>query len=103
MQRTLSYNPVTKMRQEFHVEAHDPDTATIHTTQDVTEALEHTKSQMAMVDARTPWGEADKVAEIPLVVYQDLMKRGIVEDDKKFRRWLNDRDNIHFRTRPGKI
>lgn len=44
-----------------------------------------------------------RVAEIPLVVVHDLMRRGIWRDEKKMRQWLNDRDNRAFRTSGGRV
>jgi hypothetical protein len=43
------------------------------------------------------------VASIPLPLYFDLKAKGIIDDQKKFKEWLNDSDNRHFRMRPGKI
>jgi hypothetical protein len=36
-------------------------------------------------------------------VYYDLKRRGIADDPKKFKQWLNDRDNRVFRTRAGTL
>ena len=30
-------------------------------------------------------------------------KKGIADDNKKMKAWLNDRDNVLFRTRPGRV
>lgn len=43
------------------------------------------------------------VAQLPLVVYFDLQKRGILDDPKKFDAWLNDSDNRFFRVWTGKL
>lgn len=50
----------------------------------------------------------NKVASIPLVVFQELEKQGItrgfnVLDMPRFKAWLNNPDNQAFRTRIGKI
>ena len=44
-----------------------------------------------------------RVASIPLVLYLDLRKRGILRDPHRFRAWLNDPDNRFFRTAPGRV
>ena len=43
------------------------------------------------------------VASIPMVLYMQLHKEGIVQDEERLRAWINDSDNSAFRTRPGKI
>jgi len=43
------------------------------------------------------------VASIPLNVYYDLKQKGIIDDAKAFKRWLNDSENRFFRTKPGKV
>lgn len=48
-------------------------------------------------------GEMVKVATIPLTVLMDLQQKGITRDPKAFAKWLNDRDNLVFRTHGGKV
>jgi hypothetical protein len=33
----------------------------------------------------------------------DLKQKGIVNDPKRLRKWLNDRDNALFRTKLGRV
>jgi hypothetical protein len=54
-------------------------------------------------DERTRWGDVNLVAQIPLSIYFDLKAKGIVDDEVRLRKWLDDRDNLVFRTRPGKL
>lgn len=49
------------------------------------------------------WGDMKHVASIPLTVYWDLVQKGVTRDQKDFSKWLNDPDNRHFRTFPGKV
>ena len=53
------------------------------------------------------WGDGfdhrTKIASIPLSIYMDLKKRGVLRDPVAFKRWLNDGDNAAFRTRPGTV
>lgn len=44
-----------------------------------------------------------RVASIPLSLYFELSEKGILEDQKKMKAWLNDRDNMYFRTKAGRI
>jgi len=43
------------------------------------------------------------VASIPLSIYYDLKRQGIVDDPVRLKRWLNDSDNKYFRTRGGVV
>jgi hypothetical protein len=50
----------------------------------------------------------NKIASVPLVVIDDLNKKGImrgfhVVDQARFKEWLNNPDNRAFRTRPGRV
>jgi len=77
---------------------------TISSKQDVSGIVDANKSVFAGVDERASWkGEWHHVASIPLTVYYDLKKQGILDDQAALKRWLNDRDNQYFRVRPGKV
>lgn len=80
--------------------------------QDVAPNVEHNRQQYNDTDIfkrlkSFMW----PVASIPVNVYMDLMRQGIVRfeggrrvvDEVKLRRWLNDPDNRHFRTTPGTV
>ena len=43
-------------------------------------------------------GEWHQIASIPLIVVEQLMKEGIWDNTERLHKWLNDRDNIMFRT-----
>ena len=49
------------------------------------------------------FGDMAKVASIPLPLFYDLKRRGIIDDRKKLMAWLRDPDNRFFLTRSGKI
>lgn len=83
----------------------------IQTVQDVSGIVEANKKEFNSYDERAKWSDnpyGNKVASIPLTVIDDLNKQGIMRgfhilDEKRFRHWLNQRDNQAFRTRPGVI
>ncbi|WP_043285644.1 hypothetical protein [Paraburkholderia oxyphila] len=80
------------------------DTATIENRQNHDPLLEHTKGQYNAVDERARWGDGmHKVASIPIIIYQELKMKGIIDDPVAFKKWLNDPENRFFRTRPGKV
>lgn len=80
------------------------DTATIESVQDHGLIVESNKDNFNAVDERTKWGDGMvKVASIPLVILEDLQRKGITKNPIAFRKWLNDPENRFFRTRPGKV
>ncbi len=107
MKRLWDYNPVTGVKQWFHMED-DADSFTIQTEQPVDDLIDANKAQFnEFSSGRDTWGDGidrrTKVASIPMNVYQDLKTRGILKDQAAFKRWLNDPDNAVFRTRPGVV
>ena len=99
--RLFSHDPVTGLTRWWR---HNPldDTAYIETVQDVTDTLDANKAQYN--DAERGWkGDMHKIADIPMPVYFDLKQRGILDDQERMAAWLNDPDNLHFRTKPGKV
>lgn len=100
MKRILSENPEFGTKTIFHS---TPDAIHIEKVQDVTDIVEDAKSVFNSTDERARWGEWQRVASIPLAVYHDLKAKGIADDPKAMKKWLNDRDNQAFRTRPGAV
>lgn len=80
-------------------------------TQDIGAILEANKADYNETDKNTKWSDgqlSNRVARIPLTVFQDLEKQGItrgftVIDMKRFKEWLNNPDNQVFRTRAGRV
>jgi hypothetical protein len=106
MKRNLSFDPMSGISTDFSYEAGETladDHFVISSSQDVTKIIEANKRSEVEVDSRHKWGEFSKVASIPLSIYYDLKKQGIIDDKKRFKRWLNDSDNKFFRTRGGTI
>ncbi len=83
----------------------------IETRQDISDILEQNKKEYNSYDERARWSDnlfGNKVASIPMTVIDDLNKQGIMRgfavlDEKRFRAWLNERDNRVFRTRTGVV
>lgn len=106
--RLFSHDPTTGIKKWFRYHEassgnESEDSFSIETTQDVTDIVEHSKSCYNSIDERARWGDGAHVASIPISVWQDLKKKGIADNDAAFKRWLNDRDNRVFRTRPGRV
>jgi hypothetical protein len=100
--RLFSVTPEDAAWETFHYDPAD-DTFAIVSKQDVTELAERNKRLFNAAERSTPHGEFAHYASIPGNVYADLVKRGIANDEKAFKAWLEDPDNRVFRTRPGKI
>ncbi len=104
--RLLDADPLTGIVELFH---YDTDTGgfSIERRQDVSPILEVNKALFN--DAPLRFGEWSHIASIPAVIMEQLAKDGIMTtggkllDPVRFRRWLNDRDNRLFRTRPGVV
>ncbi len=97
--RLFGRDPLTGITQYWHVKENGE--YVIETQQDVTAIAEANKRQYN--DTPDRYRDVNKVASIPLNVYYDLKRRGIADDPKKFKQWLNDRDNQVFRTRAGTL
>ena len=106
IKRNLSNDPTTGIKSDFVYEAGETlkdDKITIATSQDVTAIVEANKRARNEMDRHQKHGEWSKVASIPLSVLYDLKARGIADDPKKMKAWLNDPDNRAFRTRDARI
>lgn len=79
----------------------------VETRQDISGILELNKT--IANDNTGKWGEFTHVAHIPLTIVMELAKQGIMTpagrilDDKKYRAWLNDPSNSHFRVKHGRV
>jgi len=100
--RLFDIDPLTGSKRYF---SYDDETeeCTIETEHDITNIVELNKQRYNNVDEKARWGDGQLVASIPLPLYFDLKAKGIIDDQKRFKEWLNDGDNRHFRMRPGKI
>lgn len=79
----------------------DDDDAIIVKEQDVTGIVESNKAAFDAAPKR--WGDMTHVGRIPLTVYYELERKGILQDQQELVKWLNDPANAMWRTRPGTI
>jgi len=102
MKIQVSENQLIGQKQYWHED--DDGNVTIQTSQDVSDVIEENKRQFNQVDERANWsGEWHKVGSIPMSIFFDLKRRGILDDQVAMKKWMNDPDNRLFRTRPGKV
>jgi len=98
----LTWDPHTKTREDWHEDADG--NVVLHRVQEVQDVIDVNKRRFNDHDERTPFkGEMVKVGSIPLVIYEQLRREGILQDQKRLKAWLNDPANRAFRTRPGKV
>ena len=98
--RIFDTDPLTGITRYWHLKENGE--YVIETVQKLDVDESNTRARNA-TDKRTKWGEMARVASIPLSVYYDLKRQGIVDDQKAFKKWLNDPDNRVFRTREGTV
>jgi len=99
--RLLSSNSITKTWNTFHDLGNGE--FVIDSKSDVSDVIEMNKSSMAVSNGRDRWGDGQIVATIPNIIYWDLVRRGIMDDEKALRKWLNDPANSAFRRRSGRV
>lgn len=101
--REFSYDPHTGIRTWFHYDD-EKDSYTLEKVQDAAPILE----QNLLLRNASPenWdgdGHGVRVAQIPLHIWSELKEKGVIDDPKRLRAWLNDRDNGYYRTRGGRV
>lgn len=99
--RVFDTDPLTGITRYWHVKSDGE--FVIETQQQVSDIAEANKRSFADTDTKAKYGDMAKVASIPLNVYYELKRQGIVDDPKAMKKWLNDPDNRVFRTRGGTV
>ena len=87
----------------------DKDEITVKQEQDVSALIEQNKKEYNNADSK--WSDelfGNKVASIPFTAINKLNKEGIMKgftvlDQKRFFAWLNNPENLFFRTKPGQL
>lgn len=100
--RLLDFDPILGITEKYYEQ---DGKWIVARDQDATSLIEANLQKRNSVDERARFkSEAfNRVASIPMVVLEELRRKGILNDKKAFRKWLNDRDNLAFRTRPGRV
>jgi hypothetical protein len=95
------YDPATGKTVLFHYE--DNGRVTLETLQDVEPILNDAQRDFNSIDERARWGEFQKIGTIPMPLYMQMRREGILQDPKALAKFFNDRDNLKLRTRPGRV
>jgi len=91
------------------VDLNSNDEITIKQEQNVTALIDQNKKDYN--NAESKWSDklmGNRVASIPFAAIDKLNKMKIMKgynvlDQKRFFAWLNDPDNLYFRTKPGHL
>ncbi len=103
MKKVMDRDAVTGKTTVFHSHEHD-DTYAVEDRQDVTQIIKDATIKRNETDKHTRYGDGlNKVASIPMSMYQDWVKKGYTKDQKKMKELLNSPDYRYFRTREGKV
>jgi hypothetical protein len=95
--RLVDYDPFTGIA--HYVEWGDLDDALHYTAeQEADPIIEQNKLEASMAPARHGDG-LTKVGSIPLTLWAELKRKGIIDDKKKLLAWLADPDHSKFRCR----
>ena len=97
------------MAKTTKIDYNNKDELIVEQTEDVSSLVEQNKKEYNAAD--TKWSDqlfGNKVASIPNIAIDKLNQEGIMRgfeilDQKRFFSWLNDSDNIAFRTKPGRL
>jgi hypothetical protein len=103
--RLLGFDPETGIKETFH---YDDTTGKFHIENeqvlDDLGELNTTVYNDVSTKSSTQWkGDMHHVASIPMVVYSEMVKTGMIHDQAALKKWLDDPDNRVFRVKPGSI
>lgn len=96
----IDYCPETGVSSWFRYNDAD-DTITMRETQDAEVLMRLNQHQYNATDERARYGDGlQKMGSIPLTMFYE---NGMNKDPDAIKKFLNDRDNAKFRTRPGRL
>ena len=100
----LKSDPIARRRSTFYEQPMD-DGYLIRSEQDVEPVMEaNHEMRRHFTSAKDPHGEwGSLVGRIPVIIWEDLMRRGIAQDEKALLKWLQDSDNRAWKIHPGRF
>ena len=99
--RILDHDPINNVTSWWH--DHGDGTYTVEDRQEIEPLLELNQAMRNTTKRRDRWGPGKHVAEIPLVVYYQLQRDGILDDQAALAKWLDRPENLPFRTAVGSL
>ena len=92
----LGTDAFTGTSQKMHI---TPDQRLVFETKtDISDLADQNKEIMNSVSRTSRSGDMVKVASLPMLVYVDLMKRGILRDKAAMKKWLQSEEARPYRT-----
>lgn len=98
--RRLGDTPGQRIRRLWHESSDD---VVVETKQDVSDIVAISKEQYKENHGAKFSDFQTMVARIPMGIAMELQRRGILDNEERFKAWLNDSDNRVFRTHPGRL
>lgn len=96
MRKVIDHDPLTGIS---HVLYHDESDGVSHyVSEQETNGVTDLNRKQANEQGKRFGKDMTHVARLPMTIYYDLKRKGILDDAKAFKRWLNDPDNRFFRT-----
>lgn len=95
----LDYDPLTGMRQTFHMDVDGK--LTLRNEQDpavIASIVKAAQEEQNAASRNERIGEFRRVASIPVEVQYDLIQRGIWQDRDRMKKWLNSVEAAPYRT-----
>lgn len=103
--RLISYRKETGVANWYHFDPSE-DKFTIEAVQDAQPIIEYNALQASELRGGR-WGDGQLVARVPPVIVEQMRKDGIIDyndpEQRRLKKWMNDRDNLAFRIKPGHI
>ena len=100
MRRVVAFDPATG---SLAYVDYDESTDTFRYVQEIEAEPLLDYNRQLYNEAPDHWGDGAVAARMPLELYFDLKRQGIMDDERALKRWLNDLDNQKFRTRRGTV
>lgn len=103
MARLFDHDPLVGSKEFFHYDE-SSDQAIIETVADVAPVVEDAEASRQK-DPGNWRGDhfGHRVASIPLVIWNELIRQGIASDDKLLLKWINDPAFRKLRTKGGRV
>ena len=98
-ERCRVYRDADGVRKTMIWDDEDPDRFVIKTEQVLDEILEGIARDREALQT----GDNRHAARLPVFIYEDLVKRGIVGDEDAFKKWLNGTEAVPWRIWQGNV
>ena len=99
--RVIDHDPITNITSYWHDDGNGQ--FTTWEEQYIEPVLERNLAMRNTTKRSDRWKAGKQVAEIPIVILNQLQATGILSDPKAFLKWLDQPENMPFRTAVGSL